>query len=222
MDTAKLILDGQEYEFPVIVGSEGEVGVDFTKLRSTTGAIGFDPGYGNTGSCQSTVTQPLLGGLYGAIAFGILLVVLGVGFWRGATDLQGHVRAGAQAIVEVLLTQAHRGGAATIVPAEVEVDPLRGFPQVLPGLGDPTPLWLDAHSPAVGRSLGELNLRGVTGAVVLAIMRGEQGLLGPAATERLQAGDVLALAGTHEAIAAARQLLAPARDEAKTSACPSA
>ncbi|HLA43838.1 MAG TPA: citrate synthase [Aggregatilineales bacterium] len=56
MDTAKLILDNQEYEFPVIVGSEGEVGVDFTKLRANTGAIAFDPGYGNTGSCQSSIT----------------------------------------------------------------------------------------------------------------------------------------------------------------------
>ena len=56
MSTAKLILDGQEYEFPVITGSEGEVAIDFTKLRATTGAISFDPGYGNTGSCQSSIT----------------------------------------------------------------------------------------------------------------------------------------------------------------------
>ncbi|MFW9930233.1 MAG: citrate synthase [Candidatus Thorarchaeota archaeon] len=53
---AKLILDGKEYEFPVIMGSEGEVGIDFRKLRSTTGAISFDPAYGNTGSCNSKIT----------------------------------------------------------------------------------------------------------------------------------------------------------------------
>lgn len=56
MSTAKLILNGQEYEFPVITGSEGEVGIDFTKLRAQTGAISFDPGYGNTGSCLSKIT----------------------------------------------------------------------------------------------------------------------------------------------------------------------
>jgi citrate synthase len=56
MTTAKLILDGKEYEFPTIVGTENEVGIDFTKLRPTTGAISFDPGYGNTGSCESTIT----------------------------------------------------------------------------------------------------------------------------------------------------------------------
>jgi len=56
MSTAKLILNGQEYEFPVIEGTEGEVGIDFTKLRAQTGAISFDPGFGNTGSCTSEIT----------------------------------------------------------------------------------------------------------------------------------------------------------------------
>ena len=56
MSDAKLILDGQEYTFPVLTGSEGEVGIDFTKLRATTGAVSFDPGYGSTGSCQSDIT----------------------------------------------------------------------------------------------------------------------------------------------------------------------
>jgi citrate synthase len=56
VSTAKLILDGKEYEFPVITGTEGEVGIDFRTLRDKTGAITFDPGYGNTGSCHSTIT----------------------------------------------------------------------------------------------------------------------------------------------------------------------
>ncbi|MHA2251272.1 MAG: citrate synthase [Candidatus Kariarchaeaceae archaeon] len=55
-ETAKLTLKGTDYEFPVVVGSEGEVGVDFTTLRPTTGAITFDPAYGNTGSCTSKIT----------------------------------------------------------------------------------------------------------------------------------------------------------------------
>ena len=56
MKTATLTLAGQEFEFPVLEGTEGEVGIDFTKLRSKTGAIALDPGYGNTGSCTSTIT----------------------------------------------------------------------------------------------------------------------------------------------------------------------
>ena len=56
MNQAKLILDGREYEFPMVVGTENEVGIDFSRLRATTGAISLDPGYGNTGSCESTIT----------------------------------------------------------------------------------------------------------------------------------------------------------------------
>ena len=56
MSTAKLILEGKEYEFPVIVGSEKETAIDFTTLRAKTGAVTFDPGYGNTGACESAIT----------------------------------------------------------------------------------------------------------------------------------------------------------------------
>ena len=43
-------------ELPVIVGSEGELAVDITRLRAETGMITMDPGYANTGSCTSTIT----------------------------------------------------------------------------------------------------------------------------------------------------------------------
>lgn len=56
MENAKLTFNGREYEFPVIVGSEEEVGIDFQSLRAKTKAIAFDPGYGNTGSCESAIT----------------------------------------------------------------------------------------------------------------------------------------------------------------------
>lgn len=56
MGTAKLIFNDKEYEFPMIEGSEGEVGIDFTKLRGQTGVISMDPGFGNTGSCTSGIT----------------------------------------------------------------------------------------------------------------------------------------------------------------------
>jgi CPA2 family monovalent cation:H+ antiporter-2 len=61
--------------------------------------------------------------------------------------------------------------------------------------------------------LSEVNLRGLTGATVLAIFRtaghGPRTLV-PSGRERLQAGDVLTLAGSHDAIAAAREALAHA------------
>ncbi|MDK2770708.1 MAG: citrate synthase [Flavobacterium sp.] len=54
--TAILELDGNKYEFPVIVGTENEVAIDVEKLRGATGAITIDPGYKNTGSCKSEIT----------------------------------------------------------------------------------------------------------------------------------------------------------------------
>ncbi|MFL6192987.1 MAG: citrate synthase [Thermoanaerobaculia bacterium] len=53
---ARLTLDGKEYELPVVVGSEQEVGLDIQQLRAQSGAITFDPGYGNTGACESAIT----------------------------------------------------------------------------------------------------------------------------------------------------------------------
>ncbi len=56
MDSAKLVYNGKEYELPVITGTENEVGFDISKLRAQSGAITYDPGYGNTGSCISNIT----------------------------------------------------------------------------------------------------------------------------------------------------------------------
>ncbi len=55
-ETAKLIVDGKTYEIPLVVGSEGERGLDITKLRAQTGLITMDPGCGNTGLCKSRIT----------------------------------------------------------------------------------------------------------------------------------------------------------------------
>ncbi len=54
--TAKLHYEGKEIELPLIEGSEGEKAIDCGQLRSTTGLITMDPGYGNTGSCESQIT----------------------------------------------------------------------------------------------------------------------------------------------------------------------
>jgi CPA2 family monovalent cation:H+ antiporter-2 len=164
-----------------------------------------------TGLPLLALTQPFLGGAYGAIGLALLLAALGISFWRGAADLEGHVRAGAETIVEALAAQARKGRAspAPANPHAAPADSLGTIRELLPGLGEPTPVELAADCPALGRSLAELNLRGVTGATVLAIVRGDQGLLVPSAREVLRAGDVLALAGSHDAIEAARALLEP-------------
>ncbi len=53
---AKLELNNKVYEFPIVVGSEGEQSLDISTLRSKTGYITLDEGYGNTGSCLSNIT----------------------------------------------------------------------------------------------------------------------------------------------------------------------
>ena len=53
---ATLELEGKKYEFPLVEGSENEIGIDIQKLRDLTGAITLDPGYKNSGSCKSEIT----------------------------------------------------------------------------------------------------------------------------------------------------------------------
>lgn len=55
-ETAKLIVDGETYELPIVTGSEGEKAIDISNLRKETGLITLDPGYANTGSCKSSIT----------------------------------------------------------------------------------------------------------------------------------------------------------------------
>jgi CPA2 family monovalent cation:H+ antiporter-2 len=132
------------------------------------------------------------------ILFAVAFLFLAVRLWRSVTELQGHVRAGAQ-VLAAAFSQA-RGRATPEVP-EIPIG------QVLPGLGSPVRFALSPESPAVGRTLASLNLRGATGATVLAIARGQDGVLVPTGHEELRANDVLALAGTDEAVEAARTLL---------------
>ena len=53
---ATLILDDKTYSLPTYSGVEGEKAIDITKLRSQTGYVTLDDGYGNTGACESAIT----------------------------------------------------------------------------------------------------------------------------------------------------------------------
>jgi len=55
-EVAKLQVEGQDVELPVIVGTEGERAVDISTLRSRSGYITLDEGYVNTGSTTSDIT----------------------------------------------------------------------------------------------------------------------------------------------------------------------
>jgi citrate synthase len=54
---AILEIDGEKYEFPVLVGPENETTIDISTLRAVTGGITtFDRGFKNTSSCESAIT----------------------------------------------------------------------------------------------------------------------------------------------------------------------
>ena len=134
-------------------------------------------------------------GVLGVIA--AYLIVLGVAFWRTATDLEKHSRAGAELVVHALGKQSHTGDTSTF-------EVVRGM---LPGLGTIVPVEVMAGSEAAGKTLGQLNLRGRTGATVVALSRGEQRDPAPTAATRVEAGDLLALTGSGRAIGLAAALL---------------
>ena len=52
----RLKRDDDEFDLPLVVGSEGEVAIDIGRLRVTTGLITLDQGYVNTGSVSSEIT----------------------------------------------------------------------------------------------------------------------------------------------------------------------
>ncbi|HEX7172080.1 MAG TPA: citrate synthase [Candidatus Limnocylindria bacterium] len=54
--SARLQVGDREVELPVVEGTEGDDALDIGKLRSETGLITLDPGYGNTGACTSAIT----------------------------------------------------------------------------------------------------------------------------------------------------------------------
>jgi citrate synthase len=54
--TAELIIDGKSYTLPVIIGSEGEVGIEISDLLEKAKVITLDPGYKNTGATKSAIT----------------------------------------------------------------------------------------------------------------------------------------------------------------------
>ena len=56
MSSATLKIDDKEFTLPVMVGTEGERAIDTRKLRADTGVVAYDQGYGNTASCESSIT----------------------------------------------------------------------------------------------------------------------------------------------------------------------
>jgi CPA2 family monovalent cation:H+ antiporter-2 len=151
------------------------------------------------------ITQPFLSSIPGLALLLLGLLALVVPFWRSATSLDGHVRAGAQVLLEMLSRQSQASVGSKA--AEETTGVSQEMRRLVPGLGEATTLRLASDAPSVGKTLKQLDLRGLTGASVIAIERSPDQVIHPSADEALKAGDRLVLAGTDDAIAAARGLL---------------
>ena len=55
-DAAELRIGDREVDLPIVRGTDGDDAIDIARLRSETGLITLDPGYGNTGACTSAIT----------------------------------------------------------------------------------------------------------------------------------------------------------------------
>lgn len=154
-----------------------------------------------TGLLVVAVTQPFVT----TVTSGPLVVlgvvgVLGYAFWRSAKDLQGHMRASAEAAIHALTSKHRRASGVEEALHQVEA--------ILPGIGTLSPAEVQLNTRGAGLTLADLHLRGLTGATIVAIVRGGEPIIYPSGHERLLPGDVLALSGSHEALDAARALLA--------------
>ncbi len=142
--------------------------------------------------------QPFLPPLPGIGVLALLGAVSAVAFWRSTHTLEGHVRAGAVMMAEVLARQSR--DSIPLALGQVQ--------ELMPGLGELTPVRIDPQSAAVGKNLVQLDLRGRTGATVVCITRRGEGVLAPSGDELIAAGDLLVLSGEPEAVRSARTILA--------------
>lgn len=144
------------------------------------------------------VTQPFLPPFDDDALMGIAVGLVAIAAWRGASKLQVQLHESVTRFAAMF--------AADDPPAET--DPGQALGQLVTSLGTVAGLRLEPGSFGSGKTLRELNLRAATGATVLAVMRDSEQVLTPAGNFVLRTGDTLTLAGTGEAVAAARALLA--------------
>ncbi len=137
-----------------------------------------------------------------AAAFFLLLVGA---VWQATRDLEGHARAGAEVIATALAQELNRNTEDHDLTRTME-----RMVVMLPGLGEPVLMTVAPGSRSDGRTLGEIDLRGLTGATVMAITKDAEGArrsIVPSAMERLDAGDLVAVAGSPDALALAREMI---------------
>ncbi len=153
----------------------------------------------------SALLAPVGGSWPVVVLMGIGAVAFSVGLWRSSGRMDRELQSNAASLFRSLLPaiapQQDRDHSSAATGEEPRTSLL------LPGLKHVTPHEVSQGTVAIGATLATLNLRVLTGASVVAIRRGAEGLLLPTGRENLREGDVLALTGEPEAVAAAVELL---------------
>lgn len=166
------------------------VGLELAIILAVTGPI-------------AVFTLPFAGGPWTTLLLGTVIFATLPAIWRGADNLDGHLRAGAEVMIEVIRRQAQAGPEA--LASEPEPQPKVSSETLLPGVGQVEAITV-GPGPLIGRTLGQLDLYSRTGAAVLALVRPDESIPRPGPEVILTAGDTLALMGSNEALLAARAL----------------
>ncbi len=149
------------------------------------------------GAPMVALLRPMVGASYGIVLLSGAVVGVVFFLWRSAGRMEQEFQSGAGQIAQLLARQSEQ---------EPEETPLSD-PTLLPGLDTVTRFRIPPDAHAVGRCLAELELRARTGATVLAIRRGDSEAILPTAREPFQAGDLVAIVGSADAVRKAEGLL---------------
>lgn len=129
------------------------------------------------------------------VGIALVVAVTGRELWRTAGNTEVEFQSAVQKLSDAL--------SATTIEADEQ---RLSIPAVLPGLDEVTLFVIESES-VIGKTLADLDLHARSGATVIAARRASGNLTLPSGTARLERGDVLALAGTDEAVEAAITIL---------------
>ncbi|MDQ3491319.1 MAG: cation:proton antiporter, partial [Acidobacteriota bacterium] len=114
----------------------------------------------------------------------------------------------ARNVIESQIERVRRQGYEMLRSTSPVTEKLDGINVALDAASTET-IKIEAGSPVAGRNLGELDLRGKTGATVIAILRNGQTKISPGANYKLNEADTIVLLGPTEKIEQAVKILKP-------------
>jgi CPA2 family monovalent cation:H+ antiporter-2 len=132
---------------------------------------------------------------YAIVTVVVIVSLCQVFLWRQAGKFESDVRSGSRIFLEFLenLTEDE-------IPKTLAGEDLLGINEIVN-------FKIEPGSPAVGKSLADLDLRARTGATVISILRKGKDVILPKGSEIFEVGDVLCIAGANQATSAAARIL---------------